>query len=171
MANNIFQILKSSNNTKFDATIENDEETIEKKKYSPRDIIIALFTKEILPEHIINSSTQYSQFMINRFLASTKNFKNFEYIEIANELNTKKMSNKMHYDLLYKLLPKKDKVYPGYAWNKKDDSLGNKEEIIKALRWKYKYNERGAEYAIMIIPKEEIKELLEEYKNYISVTG
>lgn len=149
--------------------VEEPEEEIKAKKYSPRDIVIALFTKEPIPEHIVNKASQYSQFMVNRWLACTKNGKDYDYIELVNYLNTIKMSNMMHYQYLLNILPKKNTVYPGYAWNKADDKNADKMLIVKALKWKYKYNDRGAELAIHVIPKDEIENLVIEYRNYSKV--
>lgn len=160
--NDLFSILKSDNNTKFEVdNSENDKI----KKYSPIEIVKSLFSEDIIDDNVINS-TQYSQFMINRFLASTKYFKDFKYVQLAQSLNVLKLSNKMHYDYLFSELPKLDKVFPGYAWSKTEKSDIDKIEVIKALRWKYKYNERGAENAMFVIPQNELKELTNEYNNY-----
>jgi len=143
------------------------EEIVKEKKIGPMDIVKMLFAKEPIADHLIESSTIYSQFMINRFLASTKNFKDFPYIEIVNELNCKKLTNRMHYDFLFEVLHKRTAVYPGYAWNKKDESITvEKTDMIAALKWKYRYDIRGAEIAIRVCTESELKEIHKEYVNY-----
>jgi len=170
----IFKIMKEDNNTADNIDYNKSEDDEKVKKYGPRDFVISLFTKEEIPESVIEK--QYDQFMINRFLICTKEYVNgeskFAYIELVNDLNCGNISNKMHYDYLYHILPKKSKAYPAYIWNKKDEnSAYEKFDKIKALIWKYKYNEIGAEIAIKVCPEIEINEIVDEYKLYMKNRG
>lgn len=142
------------------------------KKLSPIDFVNVLFTKKNKPsDAVIND--QYDQFMVNRFIACYQDFrtKEFSYLLFINSLNGKVFSNLEHFYCLYKKISKIDKYYSSYLWNKKDEEFINKKRLITALKFKFKYNDLGAEYAMLVISEEEKQFFLKEYEDRMKFLG
>jgi len=142
------------------------------KKLSPIDFVTILFTKKDKPvDAVIND--QYDQFMVNRFVACYQDFrtKEFKHLLFINSLNDKLFTNLEHFYCLYKKLPKMDKYYPSYLWNKKDEEIVDKKRLMTALKYKFKYNDLGAEYATLVISEEEKQFFLKEYEDKMIFLG
>lgn len=149
-----------------------EEKESKVKKLTPFDFVNILFTKSNKPIDAVIQS-QYDQFMVNRIIACYKDFKTkkFTFLLMINSLDGKKMSNLEHFYCLFYKLPKLDKVYPSYLWNKKDEDVVDKNKLISALKWKFKYNDLGAEYAINVISEQEKLFFLKEYEKRMDFLG
>jgi hypothetical protein len=162
---NFFDALKINNNLIDCSLGATPPEKV--KKYSPIDFVNSIFTKDYIEDETVFNS-QYSQFMVNRFVFGMFNGC---YIELISNLNNKKITNRMHYDYLFYKLPKKNKIFAKYPWNKVDKDNIDSLEYIKALKWRYKYNTTGAEQALQVCSKEELDELFKEYSEYKKYCG
>lgn len=83
----------------------------------------------------------YNQFMINRALSNNK-----DTVLIANELNIRSnISNQMHYDFLYHIIPKRKRYG---KWNKKTTEF---DEEIKIIMDNYGYSYNKAKDVIGLV--------------------
>ena len=125
-----------------------DELIVEKKKKTPFDYLNSAYRKENYHELIelcINDSN-YNQFIINRALSQF--YDTLPYAKILNELGVNNIPNKLHYNILFSLLPKGNHFG---RWHK-HDVITDRIKIISKY-YGINYN-KALEYSVLLSDKE-----------------
>lgn len=114
---------------------------------SPFDITKLLFTKDrkLTDEEL---EKDYSQWMINKILSCDQRL-----AIIVNELN-KSLTNRMHYDFLYHVLPKSSNKYIPYLCKKPKE-----EKEINHISEYYSVNQSTAKLYHSLLSEEELKKI------------
>ena len=95
----------------------------------------------------------YNQFMINKFLAMVP-----EYCELAKQLTVRRLSNKDHFLLLLRFLPKK-KIY--FNYQKKERGVDYEEVNIVQRYYQVSYNK--ACEIVRLLTEEQIENIKKSF--------
>lgn len=111
------------------------------------DYINSINDKKYSPPNDIDKD--YNIFMVNRF------FMHFpDTVFIANELNSREMSNKMHYDFLYHVVSKKKRFT---KWYKETNSKN-----LDLVRQYYECNEEKAKQYLSVLNNDDLENMNKE---------
>lgn len=134
--------------------VENKKEQIieeKEKKISLFDILNSLYHSKDLK--FIDVEKSYNPYMINKFVSM-----NSDLILIANEMNINPfLSKKLQFDFYTSIIRKK-KRYTKYL-------KAEKEEIIDVIKFYMKCSNEKAKDILRLLSKEQIEELVTQYKN------
>jgi len=97
----------------------------------------------------------YSQFMLNRFISSKK-----QYLPIIAKLSTLKLSDEQHYNFLCSLI-NRQKHYFDYKAYKSTKTLDP--EIAFAITSEYKVGKREAERYLQLLSELDVKNLTKKW--------
>lgn len=136
---------------KSDDSFDNDENMDEpaiKKRKTPFDYLNSVYKKENYHEliELCESDSNYNQFIINRALSQF--YDTLPYAKILNELGVNNIPNKLHYNILFSLLPKGNHFG---RWHK-HDVITDKIKIISKY-YAINYN-KALEYSKLLSKKE-----------------
>lgn len=137
-----------NSNNKSDNPVGDDELVVEKKKKTPFDYLNSAYRKENYHEliELCISDSNYNQFIINRALSQF--YDTLPYAKILNELGVNNIPNKLHYNILFSLLPKGNHFG---RWHK-HDVITDRIKIISKY-YGINYN-KALEYSVLLTDKE-----------------
>ena len=154
---------------------KNDEEAEKAKvKITGWDFARLICTKDEKErrklEPYINTS-KYSQFLINQALCQdieVKYPKKFiiEGWRFIKDINIMTLDNRAHFELLFNMIPQN----PGYLKNRYKMLKDDEKDKIKALKWKFTEKDEVIHQYQKLISRDEMDDILEEYKMYIKTT-
>lgn len=108
--------------------------------------IDAICQKKVIDEPEEDFEREYSQFMINKFFSCDR-----QLAPLANLLNDRSVTNRMHFDFYFNLIPK------GKRWIKYNAKKQKADKEIKYVMEFYKCGLQAAKKYHQLISKEDMK--------------
>lgn len=113
------------------------------------------FLNSINKKTYLTDLSGYSQFMINRLLSSDQ-----QYVPIISEVNsTYKLTDKMHYDLMYYAFPKSSKFF---KYNMKKEA--QEKNLQYVMDW-FKVDSQIAKSYIQLMDEKELDQIISYFED------
>ena len=117
--------------------------------------IDALCQKKPIDEDEETFNREYSQFMINKFFSCDRTL-----APIANLMNDRDITNRMHFDAMWQIVPKGKRFIKYNAKKQKADK-----EIQHLMKW-FGVNQNDAKAMYRLISPDEVKLIVQFYEKH-----